>query len=293
MRYLSIALVASLGLFVAACGDDDDSSSGSGAGSGGMAGETATDDGGEPSRGGSVATHNGDFTDLPGKIRFVNFVSDGTDGVNLDLYWGTSLAQSERVMTVEYGQVTEFLTPRHLVSPVLQADEARFFLVPEGDVSGTASSFLVQDNPKFAADTVLTIGLAGHDGTGTQMPYVVAEQIFYEAELTTPPAGMAHVFGWSSAFDSIKDGKFVLVGANDLCEPDQGEPGGANLGVPAIVPDGATGLTLFDANTECATGATPVTESVEAGHSYVLLGQADAYELDARRSVLLEVGTEN
>jgi hypothetical protein len=40
-------------------------------------------------------------------------------------------------------------------------------------------------------------------------------------------------------------------------------------------------------------GLPPVTEAIEAGHSYVLLGEAETDELDARRAVLLELGTEN
>jgi len=234
------------------------------------------------------------FTDLPGKIRFINFVSDGTTGVNLDLYWGISIARSERVATVEYGEITEYLTPRHADSPVLKADEARFFLVPEGDVSGSPTSFLVQDDPQFTADTVLTIAMAGSKNlSGNAL--AVGVQTFDEAELSTPPPGMAHVFGWSSAFQQIDGGNFVLVGADGLCNPDRGDSGGANLGTPALIPEGSTGLSLFDANTDppCDTGTMPVTESVEAGHSYVLLGQAETHDLDARRAVLLELGTEN
>lgn len=300
MRHLPLALLASFALLLASCtGDDDDTAPGGSSGSGAMAGENGSDEGGASSstggtggRGGLPAG-GGEFTDLPGKLRFINFVSDGTDGVNLDLYWGTTLSRSELAGTVEYGEITEFFTPRHLVSPVLEADEARFFLVPEGDVSGSPSSFLVLDSHHFQADTVLTVAMAARSGVGTTNPYVVSAQTFYESELSTPPAGMAHVFGWASAFDQIEDGDFVLVGADGLCDPELGDSGGANLGAPALVPESAAGLTLFDANTECASGATPVTEGVVAGHSYVLLGQADTYDVDARRSVLLEIGTEN
>lgn len=292
MRYFSIAFVACLGLFVAACGDDDDASGPGGAGSGGAAGEPSSSDGGEaPSGGGSMTTGNAEFTDLPGKVRFVNFVSDGTEGKNLDLYWGTSYMRGERV-TLPYGQVTDFMTPRHLVSPAIDANAARFFIVLEGDVTATATSYLVNDDPKFDANTVLTIALAGNKAAGASDGYVVSEQIFYEHQLTTPPAGSAHVYGWSLPFDSIDKGDFVLVGADGLCSPDNGEPGGANLGFPALIPGGAAGLALFDANSDCATGSAPVTDTVTVGHSYVLLGKADTYALDAREAVLLEVGAE-
>ena len=284
MRHLPIAIMTSLALVLAACGDD---SSPEGIG---PAGDAGTD----TRRDGSVGSSQIEFTDLPGKIRFINFVSDGTRGVNVDLYWGISLARSERVGTVEYGEVTEYITPRHSDELVLKADEARYFLVTEGDVSGTAASFLYQDDQTFITDTVLTVALsAAKNASGNTVN--VSAQTFYEAELSIPPAGMAHVFGWSLAFGRIDKGNFVFVGAAGLCSPDRGQAGGANLGAPALIPDGTTGLSLFDANTvpPCKTSAAPVTQSVEAGRSYVLLGEAETYELDARRTVLLEVGTAN
>lgn len=299
MRHLSVAVLTSLVLLASGCSDDDGSTDGAGGdsssagetSSGGTSGRGGTSSG--AGRGGSIGTGEVELEELPGKIRFVNFVSDGTAGVNLDLYWGISIRQSELVKTLEYGEITEFMTPRRVVQSNLDADEARFFLVPEGDVSGTPASFLVQQDPSFAEDTVLTVGLSAVDGLSDSL--TVSVGIFYEAELSTPPAGMAHVFGWSNAFDQITDGDFVLVGADGLCNPDRGESGGVNLGAPALIPAGATGVSLFDANTEppCDSGLPPVTEAIEDGHSYVLLGEAETYEIDARRVVLLELGTEN
>jgi hypothetical protein len=286
MRNLSLALLTSLAVFVAGCSDDNAAADGSG-GAGGGAGAS-----GRAGAGGRSST-NVEFSDLPGKIRFVNFVSDGTQGVDLDLYWGISVGRGERVATVEYGEITDFLTPRHSDEPVLDPDEARYFLVPKGDVSGSPASFLVQDDPTFAADTVLTIALAAAKNVSGDT-LTVSAQTIHERDLTTPPAGKAHVYGYSSAFSQIAGGNFVLVGSSDTCAPDLGEPGGANLGFPAVFPAGTTELSLFDANTEppCSTSATPVTQDLVAGHSYVLLGEAKTYDLDARRTVLLEVGTE-
>ncbi len=301
MRHLPIAVMTSLALFVAACdGSDGGASPGAGGVDGSSGGEASTGDAGDtstgPGTGGSVGSTQVEFTDLPGKIRFINFVSDGTAGVNLDLYWGTSIRRGEKVATVQYGEITEFLTPRHAVAdePLLGPDEGRFFMLAEGDVSATPSSFLVLDDEVFTADTVLTLGLAAAENLSGDA-LAVAVQTFDEAKLSPPPTGMAHVFGWASAFRQIEGGDFVLVGADGLCNPDRGESGGANLGASALIPEGTTGLSLFDANTEppCATGAPPVTGSVEAGKSYVLLGEAETYEIEARRVVLLELGTEN
>lgn len=294
MRHLPYVVVTSLALLVTACGDDDDSPGGT-AGAGGSESSGGDGSGDAPSgagRGGRGGASSGvEFTDLPGKIRFINLVSDGASGQALDLYWGTSITRSEKAATIAYGEVTEFLTPRRLEDPILAPDEARLFMVLKDDVSSTPASFLVQEDPKFTDSTVLTVALAAADSISDGL--VVSRTTFQEHELSTPPAGMAHVYGWDRPFSQITDGKFVLVGADGLCDPDNGEDGGSNIGFPSLMPDGTTGLALFDANTECATGTPPLEDAVEAGHSYVLLGEAETYELDARKAVLLEVGTEN
>ncbi len=303
MRRLPLALVASMALAFAACTGSDGGGSPAGEAGAGPVGDAGAGPVGDAGAGpvgeagaGPIGSGDVEFGDLPGKIRFINFVSDGTAGVNLDVYWGTSLRRGEKMATVQYGEITEFMTPRHAVAdePLLKPDEARYFIVPEGDVSASATSFLVQEDQVFTADTVLTLAMAAAENTFSDA-LIVGAQTIDEAALSTPPAGMAHVFGWSSAFDQIAGGDFVLVGADGLCDPDQGASGGANLGVPSVIPDGTTGLALFDANTDppCDTGTPPGTESVVAGHSYVLLGEAETYEIDARRAVFLEVGTEN
>jgi hypothetical protein len=293
MRLLSLALVTALVVSAAACSDDDGSGD-DGSGGRSTGGRAGGGDAGETSTGGRPTSSEVSFVDLPGKIRFINHVSDGTAGVHLDLYWGTSIARSEPVGTIEYGEITDFMTPRRLEDTILDPTEARFFLVLEGDVSGTPSTFLVQDDQTFTDGTVLTIALVATENTFSDA-LNVSEQVFYEDELSTPPAGTAHVFAWSVPFSQIDDGDFVLVGTDTLCDPDPGEPGGANLGRPAVIPEGHAELSLFDANTEppCSTGAGPVSAELEAGHSYVLLGEAETYEIDARRLVLLELGTEN
>jgi len=294
MRSLSIAIVASLALLVSACTDEaetpDASGGAGGASTGGNAGGAGrSGSAGSAGRGSSAVV----FTDLPGKIRFVNHVSDGTTGVDLDLYWGLSIGRGEKQGTIPYGEATEFFTPRHSDEPVLDADEARYFLVPKDDVSRTPASFLAQDDPAFAADTVLTIALAAAKNiSGDNL--VVAAQTFHEQEIDAPPAGMAHVFGWTSAFEQIADGNFTLVGTDSVCSPERGESDG-NIGVPVVLPRGEARLSLFDANTKppCATGTPLVDATLEAGHSYVLLGKADTYEFDARSAVVLEVGAED
>jgi hypothetical protein len=310
MRLFSCVVVSSLALLVVACGDDDhdsargaggedssaggsDDSSGAGEASGQAGTPTSGGSSGSSSRGGNGST-GVEFTDMPGKIRFINYVSDGKNGQALDLYWGSSIGRGERAGTIEYGEITEFMAPRHADDGLLEPDEARFFLVPAGDTSGTPSTFLVQDESEFSEGTVLTIAMSASENSLSD-DLVVSERIFYESELVAPPAGMAHVYEWSSAFSQIPSGNFMTVGIDGLCDPEWGDSGNANLGPAFLVPEGSTGLALFDANTvpPCDSGTAPVSGNIEAGHSYVLLGEAETFEIDARKAVLLEVGTAN
>jgi hypothetical protein len=160
-------------------------------------------------------------------------------------------------------------------------------------VSGSSDAFdiLADGEQHFMEDTQLTVALAAVTPTGATELFV-AWTTFFESEIGTPPSGSAHVYGWDDAWSPIEDYSFALVGTADLCAPEDGEGDFGNLGVPAVIPAGTSGLTLFDANTECATGAPPADGEVEAGHSYVLLGEALTYDLDARSVILLEVGAD-
>jgi hypothetical protein len=302
MRHASLLVVlGSMSLFLPACdGDDGGSGAATGGTSSGGGSTGGSSSGGSSSDGGGTGTGNApgsgdaEFTDLPGKIRFANFISDGMAGVNVDLYWGTDFDQSESIGTLAYGEVTEFLVPRRIDSFVLDADEARYFVVPEGDTTSTIPQFLSQDDPAFADETQFTVAFAAVENFTTD-DLRISSTVFQEHELVAPPEGMAHVFVWSNAFDQIEGGDFVVVGADGICDPERGDGAGANIGTPALIPDGATGLALFDANTEppCDTSATPADGAVAAGHSYVLIGEAETYEIDARHTVLLEVGATN
>ncbi len=300
MSHSHFTLLTSLALLAAGCGSSDDQrstmSGGGDAGDtstgGNNTGGTTTDAAGTgPSRSGSNNSGDAEFRDIPGKIRFVNFVSDGTTGVDLDLYWGLGISSSEKVGTIAYGEITEYLTPRRYEGTLLEADEARFFVTVAGDVAGNPSSFKAQSTPSFTPATALTFAMAGSD-TREGGDLTVTNTYFFEHELPPPPAGMAHVFGWESAFEGIPGGDFVTVGADGLCSPESGDSGLSNLGWSNLIPEGTTGLALFDANTDppCATGTPPLAKTIEAGHSYVLLGKSETLEFDARTAVMLEVG---
>ncbi len=302
MRFASLLVLGAFPLFFAACsGDDGDGGSeatGGGSSTGGSNSGGSASDGGSSSGGGSATggTGSGDatFTDLPGKIRFANFISDGTAGVRVDLWWGTDFEDGEKIATLAYGDITEFLVPRRLDTFLLDADEARYFVVPEGDTTSLANRYLGTADEAFAEETRLTVAFASVENF-TNDDLRIGSSNIYEHELVAPPAGMAHVFNWSRAFDQIEGGDFVVVGADGICDPERGDSGLVNLLPPALIPGGSTGLALFDANTEppCDTSATPAEGTVESGHSYVLIGDAETFEIDARHTILLELGTEN
>ncbi len=272
-----------------ACSSDDDSLDPAATG-----GSDSSGSGGGTSSTGGRTGSTTEYSDLPGKIRFANFVSDGTQGVDLDFYWGSTLEKGELIGTVEYGEITDFHVPRRANDSVLDADEARYFAVISGDTTSLPTAFPVLWDQQFSETTVLSVLLAGAENlTGDAL--VVQSQTVREEKLPTPPSGKVDVFGWSSAFDQIQDGDFVLVGSADVCSPTQGDSGGANAGVAYIFSPGTVDLALYDANTEppCATGSVPVEATLEADHSYIILGEAETFELSARKTVLLEVGMNN
>jgi len=255
-----------------------------GASSGGSAGEAAT---GGAATGG---TTNGDFVDLPGLVRFANFISDGEAGIDVDVYFGSPIADREFFATVAYGTVSEFTVPRRAESIPSDIYQTNYFVMPAG-ATDFGDNLAFGDEP-FEEGTQLTVALAATDLLVPVPGISIVSQTFEEHELSVPPTGFSHVYAWFNAWAPIDDFSFARVGADDLCEPEDGVVTGGNLSTPALIPEGATGVTLFDANTECASGVTPPSGDIEPGRSYVLMGEAETYELDQRSIVLLEVGAE-
>jgi len=279
-----LGALGSLCLAVAlSAGCDDETEDGGGGGEGGEDGAGGSGTGGSDSE--------DEFADLPGAIRFANFVSDGAAGVDLDLYWGATLESAEFVDTVAYGDVTEYLVPRQsqrlLAQALLDEDEARYFLVEAGDRISLPDRFLVNTDEAFAETTRETVVLSGGEALiGDAL--VVTSSVVLEHRLETAPLGSAYVYVSSGAFNEIPDGDFVQVAAAGVCGPPT-EPAIGNAGEAFVLDAGATGLYLSDANTDCATGSTVAEGTARTRQSYLLIGKADTYDLDAREAVLIDL----
>ena len=279
------ALFAVALLGVAGCSDDGGSGS-SPFDVSAPGGSTLESDGGQPTF--DFDLPDPTFTALPGRIRFANFVSDGTGGVDLDIYWGQDPEIGQLMGTVPYGTVTEFMSPMRQDPSMLDADEASWSVVPAGGT--TREEMIGSGDEPFTAETTLTIAMSGVEPLPSQPALNLSKQVFYEHELSVPPAGFAHVYAWDSPWAAYIEGGFGVVGSAATCYFDDGVGTGGNVGTPALVPAGTSGLELVDANTECATGSGPVTGSVEAGRSYVLIGLAPTTDPAERTAVLLPLG---
>ncbi len=281
---LALACVA----LTAACGGDDDKKAGPNSGDGGAGAEV----GGTAGRGGSGTGGTGiprvEFEDLPGRLRFANFTSNGTEGVALDVYFGSSAQRGELAMTVGYETISDFIVPRRPLDGLIDENETQLTIYEKGKTGN--ADILLQLRETLKEESVITVAIAGTEGNALTNRLPIQTQFFYEHALSTPPAGFAHVYQWDHPWDLVEGVSFGVIGAEGLCDPERGEVTGGNLGVPALIPDGATGVSLFDANTECATGSAPVAEAVEGGHSYVVLGEATTTDPADRVSVLLELG---
>ena len=277
----ALAAVALLGL--AACSDDAGSSNPLD----NLPGVTTDgSDGGGPTF--DLDLPDSTFTALPGKVRFANFVSDGTAGVDIDVYWGSSPEDGQLLGTIAFGTVSEFTTPMHQDIGFTDDDEASWSFVRVGGT--TREDMIGGGDESFTADSVLTVGMSAVEPLPSQPGLNLSTQIFYEHELSVPPAGFAHVYSWDGPWQATIDGAFGVLGSATTCFFDSGEATGGNVGVPNLVPAGTSGLAVVDANTECATGAAPAAEAVEAGRSYVAIGVAPTTDPAARTTVLLPLG---
>ncbi|MEQ1699071.1 MAG: hypothetical protein ABMA25_03125 [Ilumatobacteraceae bacterium] len=277
----SLAAVALLGL--AACSDDGGSSNPLD----NLPGITADGgDGGVPTL--NLETPDATFTALPGKVRFANFVSDGTAGVDIDVYWGSSPEDGQLLGTIGFGTVSEFTTPMHTDFGFADDDEASWSFVRTGGT--TREDMIGGGDESFTADSVFTVGISAAKPLPSQPGLNLSTQIFYENELSVPPAGFAHVYAWDGPWQATIEGAVGVLGSSATCFFDRGEATGGNVGEPNLVPAGTTGLAIVDANTVCATGATPSADVVEAGRSYVAIGVAPTTDPAARTTVLLPIG---
>ncbi len=231
-----------------------------------------------------------DLTELPGQIRFGNFVSDGTAGIDIDVYWGSDPEIGVMMGTVAYGTVTDFMTPQH---PTLifgiDDNDAAYSFVRTG--ATTREDVIGSGDESFEVDSTITIAIAAVEPLPSSPDLNLSTQVFIEHELSTPPAGSAHVYGWDRPWAMVPDANFGVVGWTGACNPPQGEAVGGNAGVPALVPAGTAGLSLFDANTECASGPPPSADAGADGGSYVLIGLAPTTQAADRTVMLLPLGT--
>ena len=209
-------------------------------------------------------------------------------GVDIDVYWGASPEDGQLMGTVAFGTVSEFTTPMHTDFGFADADEASWSFVRQGGT--TREDMIGGGDESFTADSVLTVGMAAAKPLPSQPGLNLSTQIFYEHELSVPPAGFAHVYSWDGPWQATIEGAFGVLGSSATCFFDSGEATGGNIGEPNLVPAGTTGLAIVDANTECATGAAPAAEAVEAGRSYVAIGVAPTADPAARTTVLLPLG---
>lgn len=289
-RLVALGLVLSVSCFAACDDETEDGGDGGAGGDDGLAG-SGSGFGNRPGLGGDGDEGRDTFVDLPGNIRFANFVSDGTAGVDLDLYWGATLESAEFAGRVDYGEVTEYLAPRQsqrlLAEALLDEDEARYFLVPADDHISLPSKFLVNTDEHFDEATRETVVMSGGEALITD-DLVVTSSVVLEHRMETAPLATAHVYVSSGAFDLIPDGDFVQVAAAGVCGPDT-QPSLGNTGQAFELPGGSTDLFLTDANTDCATGSSVAEGSVDARSSYLLIGKADTYDLAAREAVLVEL----
>jgi hypothetical protein len=233
-------VLLSLGLLIAGgCGGDDDAGS--------VVRDVVDDlsaDAGGDSIGEIDLTIPGldevELEEAPGRIRFVSLLHESGAEPTLDIYWGGPLAvaDSEPAATIEYGVVSDYLTPMRVSSA----------LFPSGDISFTATRSgteeVVFSWDRFLPDDISRLVMLFHNETdGTVYMSDVDEAQPNFTEFPEPAAGQVTIsylalgtslMGADLPLGMQGDGRCLSLGTNVLDENGRQMPGDVrSVTVPA------------------------------------------------------------
>ena len=293
MRRSVAALTVGLALVLAACGGGGSSSDGSGS-DGGKATTTAA--------GSDVTDSLPDFKPEKhtfkevdeGKARFLNMLEHDGEGVDIDVYWGTTAELGKKATTLKYGEVSDWMPMQidedPLLTPADGSTEVNVSFYEEGETD--TSKMLMQQSETLEDGLELTYALGTGDGIGMGEDRPAASlSVGFENEAGEPPAGKAWVALNSVGLGGIDGGDFMVLSSADGCDDLEGtdiEGGTANSGQAFLVDPGTQSFTASDANTECAERTEPVEIDLADGDRYVIYAYGTS--LDDRKLLALEVG---
>ena len=236
----------------------------------------ATSDSSFPGAGsGSSSRSEAEFTKVAGTtVRFVNVYSAGGTGAPVDVYWGRSISNGKKVMTVPYGTISDPVTLEVESNPMLERSDGEQELAvayyPEGATDGQplgSSQEVLNDGvTKF-------VGVIGTDGSARPDGSSGASTMISKLDgISPPPAGQAMVALNDLGVRAIDKGDFLTLSPQGQCDswPMLNDIDSGNNGTAYRAAPGTVAVVASDANTNCATGLPPATVNLTAGDLVVV-----------------------
>jgi hypothetical protein len=216
---------------------------------------------------GNVTTTTPHFEQVSGlKVRFANFYTDANGkGAPLDVYWGLSPQYGKKIMTLEYGKVTDYMTgEKNPADPDQQSLPVSWTL--EGK-NGPQSVLMSQQEQLGAGDQV-TFVTATSDMQTASSPNVSSQVITEKSskgnQIDPPKAGKAAVYLNSLGVEHLGSGggAYVTLGTTaDPCMQTYVENGTGNGGAVYAFAPGTVKVQAYDAN--ACNGKPAVTDPLE------------------------------
>jgi hypothetical protein len=288
-------VVATLVLGIAACGGggNDDESDPTGAGDD----PQTTDSGDDPSDETLFSLPPmpaAEFEEYSGgQIRFANFWRQDGEGASVDIYWGINAESGEKIETLEYGAVTDWVTMKTETNDFVEDAEARLRAVIQMPGVETTDGLLQMLDESLDGEHRWTVVLGWAEAFNPDQPDGMTTQIVYEEEVGEAPAGQALLLLNDIGVRGIDGGDFMSLDAEGTCNqefPINNDIAIGNGGTAYPVPAGPLELIAHDANvSDCAQAHVTDTISLDLveGDRYLVLAWGTS--LDDRAITTVEI----
>lgn len=199
-----------------------------------------------------LKTSEREYKKTDATIRVANFYNDGTDGVDITLYWGRAKSIGKKVIDIPYGEVSDPIAIEVISDPFVtnnQPDDRFVYSYYAKGADEDAQPLNSGDETLKGADTLLlSVGWAKPYSAGE--PNGSSSNLANLSKATTPSNGKTYVISQDIGIG----GAFVVLGADGACDGlplDSSGIGIPGTGSPTEIEPGSHELFTYDANTEC------------------------------------------
>lgn len=217
-----------------------------------------------------------DFEELDGsQVRFVNVFAAEGEGTDVDVYWGYDADTGEKIATVPYGEVSDWIPAK--TRPGGDSIDVVFYVAGETD----RDHLLITQGETVDGDMDLTYSLGWTTPFDPSQTYAASLGVGFEHEAGQPADGKAWVAFNEIGIGGIEGGDFMVLSTATGCQDLTGidiEGGTANAGQAIEFDPGTVELTASDANTDCSTRTDPVSLDLAAGDRVIVYAYGTTME---------------